>query len=125
MKDKVSLAACSGMSNFGLICRAVASDLSQSKENISSICITSTAADDKTPKIMEKYPIITLNGCFNDCVGKILKKKGIKIAKTIDIMDYANKHCLEPGEVARLGENGEKTVKKLKKHVLKEIRAIR
>jgi len=32
MKDKVSLAACSGMSNFGLICRAVASDSSKQKK---------------------------------------------------------------------------------------------
>jgi uncharacterized metal-binding protein len=75
MKDKVSVAPCSGMSNFGLICRAVASDLSESETNISSICITSTAADEKTPKIIEKYPIIALNGCSNECVNKILKKE--------------------------------------------------
>jgi len=122
MKDKVSLAACSGMSNFGLICRAVASDLSESNDNINSICITSTAADDKTPKVIGKYPIIAINGCSNECVNKILKKKEIKVAKTIDASDYANKNNLEPGEVARLGETGEKTVKKLKKHVLKEIK---
>jgi len=122
MKDKVSIAACNGMSNFGLICRAVASDLSETKYNISSICISSTAADDKTPKIIEKYPIIALNGCSNECVNKILKKKGNKVAKTIDVMDYANKNNLETGKVARLGKNGEKTVEKLKKYVLKEIK---
>jgi len=37
-------------------------------------------------------------------------------------MGFAKEHALKPGEVARLGENGEKTVKKLKKHVLKEIK---
>jgi uncharacterized metal-binding protein len=124
MKDKVSVAACSGMSSFGLISRAVASDLSESMEDISSICITSTAAEDKTPKIIEKYPIIALNGCSNECVNKILKNKGIKVAKTIDTMDYANKNGFEPGEVARLGENGEKTVKELKKYVLKELKQL-
>ena len=35
-------------------------------------------------------------------------------------MDYANEHDLKPGEVARLDENGEKTVEKLKKYVLKQ-----
>lgn len=122
MKDKVSLASCNEMSNFGLICRAVVSDLSQSQDSISSICITSTAADDKTSKIIERYPIIALNGCSNECVNKILKNKGVKVAKTIDVMDYSNKNNLKPGEVARLGEEGEKTVQKLKKHVLKEIK---
>jgi len=67
MKDKVSLVSCNGMSNFGLICRAVASDLSESHDNISSICITSTAADDKNSKIIEKYPIIAINGCSRMC----------------------------------------------------------
>jgi len=124
MTDDISLAACSGMSNFGLITRAVASDLSETRENISSICITSTSAEEKTPKIVEKYPIIAMNGCSNECVNKILKKKGIEVAETIDIMDYAEKHDLEPGEVARLGENGEKTVEKLKKHVLQRIEAM-
>jgi len=122
MKDKVSVAACSGMSNFGLVCRAVASDLSENEENISSICITSTAADDETSKIIEKYPIIALNGCSNECVNKILKNKGVKVAKTIDVMDYANKNNFQSGGVARLGENGEETVQKLKEHVLKEIK---
>jgi len=121
MKDKVSLAPCNGMSHFGLICRAIASDLSQSQGNISSICITSTAAD-KTSKIIERYPIIALNGCSNECVNKILKNKGIKVVKTIDVMDYSNKNNLKPGEVARLGEEGEKTVQKLKQYVLKEIK---
>jgi hypothetical protein len=37
-------------------------------------------------------------------------------------MDYANKNDFEPGEVARLGENGEKTAEKLKKHILKQIK---
>ena len=63
MKDKISVAACSRMSNFRLVCKAVASDLSEKEDNISSICITSTAAEGKTPKIIEKYPIIALNGC--------------------------------------------------------------
>lgn len=122
MKDKVSVAACSGMSNFGLICRAVASDLSESEDDIVSICITSTAADDKTSDLIKKYPIIGLNGCSNACVEKILKKKGIDIDKSIDVMNFANKNDLKAGKVARLGEEGEKTVQELKKYILKKIK---
>ncbi|MEA4957314.1 hypothetical protein SDC9_08380 [bioreactor metagenome] len=122
MKDKVSVAACSGMSNFGLICRAVASDLSESEEDIVSICITSTAADDKTTDLIKKYPIIALNGCSNECVNKILKKKDINVDKSINAMKFAKENNLNAGEVARLGEEGEKTTKELKKHILKKIK---
>ncbi len=122
MKDKVSVAACSGMSNFGLICRTIASDLSESEENITSICITSTAAEEKTSDLIKKYPIIALNGCSNACVDKILKNKGIDVDKSIDVMNLANEKDLKPGEVARLGKQGEKTVKKLKKHILEKIK---
>lgn len=117
MKNKVSIAACNGMSNFGLISRVIASDLSESNNNISSICLTSTAASDENPNIIAKYPILGLNGCSNECVNKILENKGIKIAKSFDLMEYSNKNGLEPGEVGRLGENGEKTVKKIKQYI--------
>ncbi|MCC7554031.1 MAG: hypothetical protein KO202_06045 [Methanobacteriaceae archaeon] len=39
MIDKISLAACNGMSAYGLICRAVASDLSEDETNIISIYV--------------------------------------------------------------------------------------
>ena len=122
MKDKVSVAACSGMSYFGLICRAVASDLSENEEDIASICITSTAANDKAPDLINKYPIIALNGCSNACVDKILEKKDIDVNDSINVMDFANEHDLKAGEVARLGEEGEKTVQELKKYVFKKIK---
>lgn len=122
MSKKTSVAACSGMRNFGLICRAVASDLSENEEDITSICITSTAADDKTPDLIIKYPIIALNGCSIACVDKILKKKDISVDESLDVMDFAKKHDLKAGKVARLGEKGEKTVKELKKHILEKIK---
>lgn len=53
MSKKTSVAACSGMSNFGLICRAVASDLSEIEENIAFICITSTVADENTSNLIK------------------------------------------------------------------------
>lgn len=122
--EKVSLAACNGMSNYGLIARAVSSDLTDLEPNVNSICITSTSADNKPPKIIEKYPIIALNGCSNGCVDKILKNKGIKVSKTIDIMNYSHEHGYKAGGVVRLGKTGENTVKKLSQYILEVIRNI-
>lgn len=118
MSEKVSLAACNGMSKCGLISRVVASDLSEDESNIISICLSSTAASDKNPSLLNKYPIIALNGCSNSCVNKILENKGIHVDKMIDIMVFVNKNDLKTGEVARLTKDSEKTVNKLKEHIL-------
>lgn len=117
-KKKVALASCNGMSPFGLITRASVSDLSEENENIISICITATSADSESfNQLIKKYPIISVNGCSNSCVNTILSKKGIKVKKTIDSLDFANKNNLKPGKVSRLGDEGEKTVTELKKEI--------
>ncbi|WP_409200459.1 putative zinc-binding protein [Methanobrevibacter sp. DSM 116169] len=120
MNDKISLASCNGMSKFGLISRVLASDLSEEIPNIISICIPSTAASNYAPSLLNKYPVIALNGCSNSCVNKILKNKNIDVYKSIDIMELAEKNSLKPGKVARLGETGEETVKKLKEIIKDE-----
>ena len=51
MKDKVSVATFIGMDNFGLVCRTVTSDLSETEDDISSISIISTVVHDKAPKL--------------------------------------------------------------------------
>jgi uncharacterized metal-binding protein len=109
------------MSEFGLICRAISSDLSFENDNIASICLTSTVSASKTPDIIKKYPIIALNGCSNNCVSDILNSKDIPVSKVIDIMTLAKENNLQSGDVARLGDEGEKTVKALKDIILEKI----
>lgn len=120
MCEKIALSACNGMSKFGLVGRAVSSDLAYENQNIISICLTSTSACDENPDFLNKYPIIALNGCSNECVNKLLDNKESNVYKTINIMDFSNEKELEPGDVARLGEKGEKVVKELKEYILEE-----
>ena len=120
MDKKIGVSSCNGMSNFGLIARTVSADLSNENQGIISICLVSTIANDVNHGLINKYPIVSLNGCSNECVNKMLKAKGCDIHKSINMQDFADKNDFEE-DVSRLGEDGEKIVKKIKDHILKEI----
>ncbi|MCL2687712.1 MAG: putative zinc-binding protein [Methanobrevibacter sp.] len=122
MGEKISIASCSGMSTLGLVGRATCNDLATENENILSICITATAADnDKFSELIKKYPILAINGCSDACVNKILKSKGVDVEKTINIDKIFEEKDLDTNDPSRLDDEGEKAVKKLKKIIITEI----
>ena len=84
VEEKISLAACNGMSATGLISRVAVADLIDEDEKLISICITATSTDKPAfVKLIKKYPVLGVNGCNNNCVGTIivlaisLKQKGL------------------------------------------------
>ena len=86
VEEKISLAACNGMSATGLISRVAVADLIDEDEKLISICITATSTDKPAfVKLIKKYPVLGVNGCNNNCVGHILKRQGIT--------GYAIAHC--------------------------------
>ncbi|MBI5679335.1 MAG: zinc-binding protein [Methanobacterium sp.] len=117
-KDKIALCPCNGMSPYGLIARASCSDTVEESSNIISICITATSADKEGFKDMiKKYPIIAVNGCEHQCVNKIMENKGVKVAKSMNVMTPLQEKNMQPGDVARLGESGEECVLEIKKKI--------
>ncbi|MCE5214698.1 MAG: putative zinc-binding protein [Methanobacterium sp.] len=123
---KVALAACSGMSPYGLIARVTSADTVDQTEDTISICMGATAADrEGFRKLIRKYPIIAINGCEGDCTTKILQQKGVKPVKTINVLDELNQTDLKPHDVCRLDEEGERCVEHMKTLVKKEIKKIK
>jgi uncharacterized metal-binding protein len=119
-EKKISIAPCSGMSPYGLVARAASSDTVAESENVVSICMTATSADvTGFRNLISKYPIIAINGCENTCVDKILEQKGVKVSKTINVMELLNQEELTPTDVVRLDEQGEKCVEAVKKKLKK------
>ena len=105
VEEKISLAACKGMSATGLISRVAAADLI-----------------DEDEKLINKYPVLGVNGCNNNCVGHILKTKGVDIVGDIDVLSELNDvHC-HPKNVARLDEVGEEAVDIIKNKIYEKIR---
>jgi uncharacterized metal-binding protein len=124
-KSKIALAACSGMSPYGLVSRITSADIVEETDNIISICMGATSAG-KTgfQNLINKYPIITINGCDGDCALKILEKKGVKSVLDINIIDELNKKNLKPTDVSRLDDNGELCVEYMKNKIKKEIKRV-
>lgn len=118
IKKKISIASCSGMSPHGLVGRAANVDTVNESKNFISICMTATSADIASFKeLIKKFPIIAVNGCENACVNKILGHKGIKVAKTLNVMELLNNRGLKPKDVTRLDEEGERCVEVVKKKI--------
>ena len=115
---KYALAPCSGMSPYGLITRASCSDIVNERDDLISICMGATSADrEGFRELIRKYPIIAVNGCEGSCVNKILKQKGVKVDKTINVQEKLESENLKPTDVVRLDDIGEKCVLIIKKKI--------
>ena len=122
-KKKIALAACSGMSPYGLITRVTSADTVAETDNTISICMGATSADrEGFRNLIKKYPIIAISGCDGNCTSKILEQKGVKPAKNINVMDELNEAGLKPTDVSRLDEQGEICVKYMKDKIKKELK---
>lgn len=112
MAEKIALAPCNGMSPNGLVSRVAVGDCKKANENAISICMGSTSADieGKNNKMLEKYPIVAVNGCPNACVNKILENKGIHVAETIAVNEILNDTPFSAKDPFRLDGEAEKCV---------------
>ncbi len=117
-KKKIALAACSGMSPYGLVARVTLTDTVAETDNIISICMGATAADkDGFSTLIRKYPIIAINGCEGNCTTKILEQKGVKTINNLNVSEELDKVNLKPLDVSRLDDEGEICVEYLKKKI--------
>ena len=124
-KNKLALAACSGMSPYGLISRITSADIVEETDSTISLCMGATSADRTGFKsLIKKYPIITINGCDGDCALKILEQKGVKSIMNINIMEELNKKNLKPTDVSRLDDNGELCVEYMKNKIKNKLKRI-
>jgi uncharacterized metal-binding protein len=124
-KNKIALAACSGMSPYGLVSRITSADIVAETDNTISICMGAISADREGFKnLIKKYPIIAISGCDGDCTCKILEQKGVKPIKNINVMDELNEKNLKPTDVSRLDDNGEICVEYMKDKIKKEIKKL-
>ena len=119
MKEKTALAPCNGMSPNGLVSRVAVGDLKKENDKVISICMGSTSADieNKNTPMLKKYPIISINGCHNNCVDTILKNKGIDVYKSVNVTDVLENHDVRAHDPFRLDDEAEECVKIVKKEL--------
>ena len=113
---KIALAPCNGMSPNGLVSRVAVGDLKKECDNVISICMGSTSADieGKNTEMLKKYPIISINGCANNCVNTILESKGVDVFKTINAEDVLEEFDVRAHDPFRLDDEAEECVNIIK-----------
>ena len=125
MVEKIALASCNGMSPHGLVSRVAVGDCKKENENIISICMGSTSANvTGFKRMLDKYPILAINGCEGNCVGKILEQKGIEIVDELNVGDILAETEHKANDAARLDEEGEICVSIVKEVIENKIKEI-
>ena len=71
--------------------------------------------------MLKKYPIIAVNGCDGGCVNKILRNKGIDVAKTMAVGEVLKEHNVSSKDPFRLDDEAEQCVKIIKDELNKYI----
>ncbi|MCQ2737841.1 MAG: zinc-binding protein [archaeon] len=126
MVKEIALAACSGMSPNGLVARVSVSDLAIDDKHALSICMGSVSADDEGFKsIANEFPVFAVNGCEGNCVGKILRDKGIDVIGEINVGDTLEPTGHRANDVARLDDEGELCVSILKEAIEEKLSELR
>lgn len=120
MSEKIALVSCSGLSPLGLVVRAATVELALDNDNIVAACITEYSAQPNTcAPILDDAKIISITGCSDNCVSRILADK--EFVCNIDAETIVKTHDLNPNDSVRLDSEGEKAVKLLKEYILNEI----
>lgn len=123
MSEKIALVSCSGLSPLGLVVRAATVELALDEENIVAACITEYSAQpNQCSPILKDADVVSISGCEDDCTSVILKEKGIDVVKNIPAEEIVKEFDLNPNDAARLDEDGEMAVEKLKEVILKELK---
>ncbi|MDO5848425.1 MAG: putative zinc-binding protein [Methanobrevibacter sp.] len=123
MSEKIALVSCSGLSPLGLVVRAATVELALDEDNIVAACITEYSAQpNQCSPILNDANVVSISGCEDDCTSVILEEKGIDVVKNIPAEKIVKEFDLNPNDAARLDEDGELAVKKLKEVILKELK---
>jgi len=116
-KQKVAIVACAGMDNpLGSVARACAFKVVEDlkPEDSVLVCIPPLVAGVKPhSEWINKYPIITIDGCSERCATKIVAKMGGKIRGRMFIPQNVQKHGLKPKTPAEIGPDGEKLAERI------------
>ena len=67
--------------------------------------------------MLKKYPIISINGCKNNCVDTILENNGIELYKSINVSDILKDCDVSANDAFRLDDEAEECVKIVKKEL--------
>lgn len=121
MSKKYAILTCNGLDkSAGCVAREIALQISEQTESEIICPVLYRVADARYKKIAEENPLLVIDGCQTRCASKLAVEKGLKIAKKINVAEYAKNNGIELSESLRLDDKGINLAKTLTAEILKE-----
>ena len=129
-KEKILIMPCSGIGKpSGTIGRLATYYIVEylRPEDTTAICLPLLViGDEKAKQLVQKTPVIAIDGCPWECASKSIQISGGKLSASLNVLKiYRNHVNLEVGSVVNLGPEGEKFARIVAGKILKEIEKIR
>ncbi len=129
-KEKILIIPCSGIGKpSGTIGRLatyyIVEDLCP--EETKTLCLPLLViGDEKAKQIVQKMPVIAIDGCPWECASKSIQTSGGRLSASLNVLKIYRDHVnLEVGSVANLGREGEKFARIVTGKILEEMEKIR
>lgn len=129
-KEKILIIPCSGIGKpSGTIGRLatyyIVEDLCP--EETTTLCLPLLViGDEKAKQLVQKMPVIAIDGCPWECASKSIQMSGGKLSASLNVLKIYRDHVnLEVGSVVNLGPEGEKFARIMAGKILKEMENIR
>lgn len=118
---KVVIIACAGMDKaLGSATREVAFKVNELRpDNTIIVSIPPLVAQIKTAsELVQKYPVIIIDGCVERCATKIAAKNQIKIRGKVFLPQSSQKYNLTPNTAYDIGSEGKDLAKKTAEEIV-------
>lgn len=103
MENLYAVLPCNGMDkSAGCVAREIALKLAEQGSHLICpvLCSTSAARYDK---IAQAHPLLVVDGCTMRCASKLAARKGLKVAKRVNVADEARTRNLSLCASLRIG----------------------
>jgi len=121
MSKKYAILTCNGLDkSAGCVAREIALEIAEQSESELICPVLYQVADARYKKIAEENALLVIDGCQTRCASKLAGDKGLKIAKKINVAEYAKTNQIEFSEQLRLDDKGINLAKTLAEEILKE-----
>ncbi|MBX5327545.1 MAG: putative zinc-binding protein [Candidatus Bathyarchaeia archaeon] len=129
-KEKILIIPCSGIGKpSGTIARLAAYYIVEDllPKETDTVCLPLLViGDEKTRQQVQKFPVITIDGCPYKCATKSVQSSNGKLAASLNVLQLYRDHIdLEVKSVVDPGPEGEKFARIVAGKILDEIRKIK
>lgn len=121
MSNKYAILPCNGLDkSAGCVAREIALQIAEQSESEIVCPVLYQVADARYKQTAEENPVLVIDGCQTRCASKLAAEKGLKIAKKVNVAEYAKNNKIEFSGQLRLDDKGINLAKTLAEELLKE-----